>query len=97
MIRLRKNKLLPQQVSDLGAFLFVVTMIPVTYIWEVRKILKTDSLCNRSKTHMLSNFLSSSSFYLQVVVVSRALFSLDGFAWYLHMALGVVSTTNNAI
>ena len=44
MIRLRKNKLLPQQVSDLGAFLFVVTMIPVTYIWEVSKMPKTDSL-----------------------------------------------------
>ena len=96
MIRLRKNKLLPQQVSDLGAFLFVVTMIPVTYIWEVSKIPKTDSLKGLRLT-LLSNFLSSSSFYLQVVVVSRALFSLDGFAWYLHMALGVVSTTNNAI
>ena len=37
MLRLRKNKILPQQVSDLGAFIFVVTMIPTTYIWEVRK------------------------------------------------------------
>ena len=36
MFRLRKNKVLPQQVSDFGAFLFVVTMIPITYIWEVR-------------------------------------------------------------
>jgi len=35
MLRLRKNKILPQQVSDLGAFIFVVTMIPITYIWEV--------------------------------------------------------------
>lgn len=35
MLRLRKNKILPQQVSDLGAFIFVVTMIPTTYIWEV--------------------------------------------------------------
>jgi len=35
MFRLRKAKLLPQQVSDLGAFIFVVLMIPVTYIWEV--------------------------------------------------------------
>lgn len=37
MLRLRKNKILPQQVSDLGAFIFVVTMIPTTYIWEVSK------------------------------------------------------------
>ena len=36
MFRLRKTKVLPQQVSDFGAFLFVVTMIPITYIWEVR-------------------------------------------------------------
>jgi len=35
MLRLRKTKLLPQQVSDLGAFIFVVAMIPVTYLWEV--------------------------------------------------------------
>ena len=35
MLRLRKSKLLPQQVSDLGAFIFVVAMIPVTYLWEV--------------------------------------------------------------
>lgn len=35
MLRLRKSKLLPQQVSDLGAFIFVTMMIPVTYIWEV--------------------------------------------------------------
>ena len=30
MLRLRKSKLLPQQVSDLGAFIFVVAMIPVS-------------------------------------------------------------------
>ena len=41
MLRLRKNKILPQQVSDLGAFIFVVTMIPITYIWEVSE--KLDS------------------------------------------------------
>lgn len=35
MFRLRKTKVLPQQVSDFGAFLFVVTMIPMTYVWEV--------------------------------------------------------------
>jgi hypothetical protein len=35
MLRLRKSKLLPQQVSDLGAFIFVVAMIPVTYLWEM--------------------------------------------------------------
>lgn len=37
MFRLRKNKVLPQQVSDFGAFLFVVSMIPLTYVWEVRE------------------------------------------------------------
>jgi len=35
MLRLRKTRLLPQQVSDLGAFFFVVVMIPLTYVWEV--------------------------------------------------------------
>ena len=32
MLRLRKSKLLPQQVSDLGAFIFVVAMIPVSKV-----------------------------------------------------------------
>jgi len=38
MWRLRKNKLLPQQISDLGAFVFISFMIPITYIWEVTVI-----------------------------------------------------------
>jgi len=38
MFRLRKNKVLPQQVSDFGAFLFVVSMIPLTYVWEVSAV-----------------------------------------------------------
>jgi len=35
MVRLRKNRLLPQQMSDLGAFVFVSLMIPLTYLWEI--------------------------------------------------------------
>lgn len=35
MLRLRKAKLVPQQVSDFGAFIFVCLMIPVSYLWEV--------------------------------------------------------------
>ena len=31
---MRKNKLCPRQVSDIGAFLFVVIMMPATYIYE---------------------------------------------------------------
>ena len=31
---MRKNKLFPRQVSDVGAFLFVVLMMPATYIYE---------------------------------------------------------------
>ena len=31
---MRKNKLFPRQVSDIGAFLFVVLMMPATYIYE---------------------------------------------------------------
>ena len=34
MNRMRKNKLFPRQVSDIGAFLFVVIMMPATYIYE---------------------------------------------------------------
>jgi len=34
MNRMRKNKLFPRQVSDVGAFLFVVLMMPATYIYE---------------------------------------------------------------
>ena len=34
MNRMRKNKLFPRQVSDIGAFLFVVLMMPTTYIYE---------------------------------------------------------------
>ena len=41
MLRIRRSKLLPQQVSDLGAFMFVVTMIPLTYVWEVAVVSQT--------------------------------------------------------
>ena len=41
MFRLRKTKVLPQQVSDFGAFLFVVSMIPLTYVWEVAAVSKS--------------------------------------------------------
>ena len=33
--RLRTTNLLPQRPSELGAFVFITVMIPVTYIWEV--------------------------------------------------------------
>jgi len=35
MLRLRKKKLLPGQLSDVGAFLFVCFMIPFTFLWEI--------------------------------------------------------------
>jgi len=34
MVRYRKS-VMPRQMSDLGAFIFVTCMIPLTYIWEV--------------------------------------------------------------
>ena len=34
MIRLRKNRIFPRQVSDIGAFVFVTFMMPATYIYE---------------------------------------------------------------
>lgn len=39
MTRLRKNGLFPKQLSDVGAFTFVVCMIPTTYIYEVHVVL----------------------------------------------------------
>ena len=36
MIRLRKNRVMPKQLSDTGAFIFVVVMIPFTYFYEVQ-------------------------------------------------------------
>ena len=36
MIRLRKHRLFPRQISDAGAFIFVTLMIPFTYIYEVQ-------------------------------------------------------------
>ncbi len=35
-VRLRKNRLIPRQISDAGAFIFVTVMIPLTYIYEVQ-------------------------------------------------------------
>ena len=87
MLRLRKNKILPQQVSDLGAFIFVVTMIPTTYIWEVSK--PKLELCFRAEAEGLGQ--SDPNFYFQVAVVSRSIFAQDGYYWYIHMVLGVVS------
>ena len=62
MLRLRKSKLLPQQVSDLGAFIFVVAMIPVS-----RNLpLTTEDLCPISRYQV--------TYLWEVIVVSPALF-----------------------
>ena len=79
MLRLRKSKLLPQQVSDLGAFIFVTMMIPVTYIWEVCDLFISATFCN---------YNSYSSY--QVAVVSQSLFPKDSVTWYIHMLFGLV-------
>lgn len=34
MVRIRKSRVMPQQMSDMGAFIFVSCMIPGTYFWE---------------------------------------------------------------
>ena len=80
MLRLRKSKLLPQQVSDLGAFIFVTLMIPVTYIWEVCKLTLT------IQQIILVLF--------KVAVVSQSLFPKDSISWYFHMFFGLVRSYN---
>ena len=77
MFRLRKSKLLPQQVSDLGAFIFVTLMIPVTYIWEV----------SIEKPHLIASFQFG---LFKVAVVSQSIFPRDSITWYLHMMFGLV-------
>ena len=39
MNRIRKNRLFPRQVSDIGAFVFVVLMMPATYIYETSVVI----------------------------------------------------------
>ena len=36
----RKGHLFPRQVSDIGAFIFVCVMIPVTYMYETGLVLR---------------------------------------------------------
>ena len=110
MLRLRKSKLLPQQVSDLGAFIFVVAMIPVSLeLAHFRKI--------------FVYFLMYQVTYLwEVIVVSPALFPEQeqvtkcyhdstlgsrnngtiqllfpqALGWALHMAFGLLVVVNIA-
>ena len=37
--RLRRRKIFPRQISDIGAFFFVTLMIPATFVYEVRIVL----------------------------------------------------------
>ena len=36
--RFRRQRIFPKQISDIGAFVFVVTMIPSTYIFEAQVV-----------------------------------------------------------
>ena len=53
MNRMRKNRLFPRQVSDIGAFLFVVIMMPATYIYETAVVLP--SVYNEGNTLLKLN------------------------------------------
>ena len=72
MNRMRKNKLFPRQVSDIGAFLFVVLMMPATYIYEtsvvVPKIYSSGTniylTCIRPRKIITPSFLEDNSLWL---------------------------------
>ena len=36
--RFRRQRIFPKQISDIGAFVFVVTMIPSTYVFEAQVV-----------------------------------------------------------
>ena len=65
MIRLRKHRLFPRQISDAGAFIFVTLMIPFTYIYEVQVPTYRDGeglLCHheiRTYFNLLNNFFKN--------------------------------------
>ena len=44
--RFRRQRIFPKQISDIGAFVFVVTMIPSTYIYEAQVV--APELCRGS-------------------------------------------------
>ena len=55
MNRMRKNRLFPRQVSDIGAFLFVVIMMPATYIYETAIVIP--SLYDEGKKTLVFPFM----------------------------------------
>ena len=70
MLRLRKSKLVPQQVSDLGAFIFVCAMIPITYLWEVAVV--SPAIFPEEVSSSINDFvdrsiiINSTKFYLRL-------------------------------
>lgn len=66
--RLRKSRLFPRQVSDVGAFIFVVLMMPATYIYETSVVMPA----------IYQEDSSSSTFYLHNVVGLFLLVNLVG-------------------
>ena len=95
MNRIRKTRLFPRQVSDIGAFLFVIIMMPATYIYEVsqhvmyKNVLKVITIQIRAldKTIVYS---------FQVTVVVPSIFSSDSdwASYAFHMCVGAFFLLN---
>ena len=79
MPRPYRKKLLPRQISDIGAFFFVTVMTPLTFYYEV-KVVVTDLY------HESSPFL----YYFHITVGSFLLFNIVGN--YLELWLTDTST-----
>ena len=98
MNRIRKTRLFPRQVSDIGAFLFVIIMMPATYIYEVsqhvmyKNVLKVITIQIRA----LDKTVKAVVYSFQVTVVVPSIFSSDSdwASYAFHMCVGAFFLLN---
>ena len=99
MNRMRKNKLFPRQVSDIGAFLFVVIMMPATYIYETAIVVPaiySSGIFSRVRFNFQGcKFLVKIWIdYRQDLCLNRQFHILAPYAYYVHNAVGLFFLVN---
>ena len=99
MNRMRKNKLFPRQVSDIGAFLFVVIMMPATYIYETAIVVP--AIYSSGIFHALDLISRASSSLLKFCIdyrqgpyINIPFHVLAPYAYYVHNAVGLFFLVN---
>ena len=66
-LRVRRNKIFPRVISDIGAFFFVTVMMPLTFVYELHVVLPAIYLPD-----------SKITYYVHGTIGTFLLFSLIG-------------------